>query len=157
MKRRTVLGQLILFGLVSILIVGYTMFDLIGVHLTNKPFTVHMSLKTGGGIFSGAEVAYRGVQVGRVTSLKLSTDSVSIDLSINHGTKIPANSTAHIYDLSAVGEQYVDLVPTSAPSKQLLHAGSSIPASQTTTPLQTATGSFACYPTRSSRRVGMDG
>ena len=139
MKRRTVLGQLLLFGVISVLIIGYTMFNLIGVHLTNKPFTVHMTLGTGGGIFSGAEVAYRGVQVGRVTSLTLHTNTVSIDLAIDHGTKIPANSTAYVYDLSAVGEQYVDLVPTGTPSAASLHAGSTIPASQTKTPLQTAT------------------
>ena len=138
MKRRTVLAQLILFAAISVLIVAYTLFDLIGVHLTNKPFTVHMTLNTGGGIFQGAEVAYRGVQVGTVTSLALATNSVSIELSIDHGTKIPANSVAHVYDLSAVGEQYVDLVPPPSPSAAYLHAGSSIPASQTTTPLQTA-------------------
>jgi phospholipid/cholesterol/gamma-HCH transport system substrate-binding protein len=139
MKRTTVLAQLVLFGLISVVIVSYTLFNLIGVHVTSKPFSVHMSLKTGGGIFEGAEVAFRGVQVGRVTHLKLDTNGVEITLAINHGTKIPINSTAHIYDLSAVGEQYVDLVPTDKPSSAFLHAGSSIPASQTTTPLQTAT------------------
>ena len=139
MKRTTVLAQLVLFGLITVLIVGYTLVNLIGVRVTNKPFTVHMSLTTAGGIFSGAEVAYRGVEVGRVTSLKLGTDGVQLTLSINHGTKIPSNSTAHVYDLSAVGEQYVDLVPTAKPSSDFLRAGSAIPASQTTTPLQTAT------------------
>lgn len=139
MKRNTVLAQLVLFGIISVLIVGYTMFNLIGVHITNKPYTVRMTLKTAGGIFDGAEVAYRGVQVGRVTSLKLETSSVEITLSIDHGTKIPATAIAHVYDLSAVGEQYVDLVPTGKPTTEYLHGGSSIPASQTTTPLQTAT------------------
>jgi len=139
MKRTTVLAQLVLFGIISVLIIGYTLFNLIGVHLTNKPFTVHVTLKTGGGIFSGAEVAYRGVQVGRVTDLKLDTDSVELTLAIDHGTKIPDNSIANIYDLSAVGEQYVDLVPPNTPSSTYLHNGSSIDKQQTTTPLQTAT------------------
>src|SRR3954470_18396229 len=102
MKRSTVLAPLVLFGIISVLIIGYTLFNLIGVHLTNKPFTVHMSLNTGGGIFKDAEVAYRGVQVGRVTALKLDTNGVEITLAIDHGTKIPANSVANIYDLSAV-------------------------------------------------------
>jgi len=139
MKRTTVLAQLVLFGIISVLIIAYTLFNLIGVHLTNKPFTVHMSLKTGGGIFSGAEVAYRGVQVGKVTDLKLGTKGVEITLAIDHGTKIPANSIANVYDLSAVGEQYVDLVPTGRPSSENLREGSRIDESQTTTPLQTAT------------------
>jgi phospholipid/cholesterol/gamma-HCH transport system substrate-binding protein len=139
MKRTTVLAQLAVFGVISVLIVGYTLFNLIGVHLTNKPFTVHLALKTGGGIFDGAEVAYRGVQVGRVTAMKLGTNGVGVTLAIDHGTKIPTNSIAHIYDLSAVGEQYVDLVPTHTASDTYLHAGSSIGENQTTTPLQVAT------------------
>jgi len=139
MKRSTVLAQLALFGVISVLIVGYTLFNLIGVHITNKPYTVHVSLKTGGGIFNGAEVAYRGVQVGRVTGLHLQTNGVKITLSINHGTKIPANSVAHIYDLSAVGEQYVDLVPPTTSVHVFLRPGATIGEDQTTTPLQTAT------------------
>jgi phospholipid/cholesterol/gamma-HCH transport system substrate-binding protein len=138
-KRTTVLAQLVVFGIISVLIVGYTLFNLIGVHLTNGPFTVHVALNTGGGIFDGAEVAYRGVEVGRVRGVNLKTNGVGITLEINHGTKIPSNSIAHIYDLSAVGEQYVDLVPTKAIVTDYLHAGSSISADHTTTPLQTAT------------------
>jgi phospholipid/cholesterol/gamma-HCH transport system substrate-binding protein len=140
MKRTTVLAQLAVFGVISVLIVAYTLFDLIGVHLTNRPFTVHLALKTGGGIFDGAEVAFRGVEVGRVTKIDLGRNGVKVTLAIDHGTKVPADSVAHIFDLSAVGEQYVDLVPPATTSTTAyLHAGSSIGEDQTTTPLQTAT------------------
>ena len=142
MNRRTVLAQLLVFGVISVAIVAYTVFDLLGVHLTNRPFAATMELPTGGGIFDGAEVAYRGVAVGRVSAVRLGTDRVTLTLQIDHGTKIPSNSIAHIYDLSAVGEQYVDLVPaanSTAPVTEYLHAGSVIPQSQTTTPLRIST------------------
>ena len=144
MNRRTVLAQLAVFGVISIAIVAYTVFDLLGVRLTDRPFSVTMELPTGGGIFRGAEVAYRGVAVGRVSAVKLGSDQVTLTLRIDDGTKIPSNSTAHIYDLSAVGEQYVDLVPPAVPTVSTspagyLHAGSVIPASQTTTPLRIST------------------
>jgi phospholipid/cholesterol/gamma-HCH transport system substrate-binding protein len=84
-------------------------------------------------------VAYRGVQVGKVTSIDLHTDGVTATLSINSGTKVPDNVAAHVYDLSAVGEQYVDLDPPKSPSPAYLHGGSVIPESRTTTPLETAT------------------
>ena len=59
-------------------------------------------------------------------------------MAIDDGTEIPDNSIAHVYDLSAVGEQYVDLVPPH-PSPANLHDGSVIPPEHTTTPLETAT------------------
>jgi phospholipid/cholesterol/gamma-HCH transport system substrate-binding protein len=106
--------------------------------VTNQPYEVTVHLSTGGGIFADAEVAYRGVQVGTVSAVDLGTSEVTLTLEIEHDRKIPANAIAHVYDLSAVGEQYVDLVPA-APSSVYLHDGSVIPVQHTTTPLQTAT------------------
>ena len=111
-KKNMVLSQIVVFGVISIVIVSYTLFNLLGVRLTNQPYSLTVQLPTGGGIFGGAEVAYRGVEVGRVSSVHLRPDGVTLGLKIDHGTQIPRNSVAHIYDLSAVGEQYVDLVPS---------------------------------------------
>jgi phospholipid/cholesterol/gamma-HCH transport system substrate-binding protein len=134
MNRRTVLAQLAVFGVISVAIIAYTVFNLLGVSVTNRPFHVSVQLSTGGGIFDGAEVAYRGVEVGRVSDVHLGTNGVTLTLAIDKGKQIPTNAIAHIYDLSAAGEQYVDLVPT-APSTHYLHGGSVIAAKQTTTPL----------------------
>lgn len=141
MRRRTVVLQLLVFGAISVLIVAYTLFSLLGVRITNRPYYVTVRLSTGGGIFDGAEVAYRGVSVGSVSSTHLGTGGVTLRLKIDHGTRIPVRSTAHIYDLSPVGEQYVDLVPDAAvgTDPSYLHGGSVIPADRTTTPLQIST------------------
>lgn len=134
-----VLAQLAVFAVISILVIGYAVFGLLNVHLTDEPFPVAVELDRAGGIFQGAEVAYRGVQVGKVSSVDLHTDGVTIQLALDHGTEVPDNAVAHIYDLSAVGEQYVDLEPPKQPSSAYLHAGSTIPRERTTTPLETAT------------------
>jgi phospholipid/cholesterol/gamma-HCH transport system substrate-binding protein len=78
------------------------------------------------------------VHVGRVASVHLHRDGVTLNLSIDHGSRIPSNSTAHVYDLSVVGEQYVDFVPTAA-TGPFLHNGSVVPVTQTSTPIKTAT------------------
>jgi len=137
-KRNMVLAQLAVFGAISVLVVYYAVFGLLGVSFTDPPFHVKVELANAGGIFEGSEVAYRGVQVGKVDSVDLHTDGVTIDLAVDHGTKIPATAIAHVYDLSAVGEQYVDLEPKGSTADHL-HDGSRIPRSRTTTPLETAT------------------
>jgi len=137
-----VVAQISVFAVISLLVIGYAVFGLLRVRITNPPFSVTVHLRSAGGIYSGAEVAYRGVEIGRVSSLHLHTSGVTITLSIDDGTKIPADSIAHVYDLSAVGEQYVDLVPPHRPGSTYLHDGSSIPVNRTTVPLETATVIF---------------
>jgi phospholipid/cholesterol/gamma-HCH transport system substrate-binding protein len=139
MRRNMVLAQLAVFGAISVLVIGYAVFGLLHVRITNRPFPVQVELAGAGGIFDGAEVAYRGVRVGKVSSVDLHSDGVTVTLSIDHGAKVPENSVAHVYDLSAVGEQYVDLEPPAQPSAAYLHRGSTIPRERTTTPLETAT------------------
>jgi phospholipid/cholesterol/gamma-HCH transport system substrate-binding protein len=138
MKRRMVWAQLAIFGVISILVTAYTVFDVMGVDAGPGPYRVVVQLENGGGIFPGAEVALRGVQIGRVKSVSVHADGVTVALDIDHGRKVRANSVAHVYDLSAVGEQYVDFVPKSD-SGPYLHDGSVVPESQTTTPLAVPT------------------
>jgi phospholipid/cholesterol/gamma-HCH transport system substrate-binding protein len=134
-----VLAQLAVFGAISVLVIGYAVFGLLKVHITGSPYSVKVELANAGGIFNGAEVAYRGVAVGRVSAVDLHTDGVTVTLAIDQGKAIPDNSIAHVYDLSAVGEQYVDLEPPANPSTTYLRNGSTIPQRRTSTPLETAT------------------
>ncbi|WP_328990872.1 MCE family protein [Kribbella sp. NBC_01245] len=76
-------------------------------------FTVTASFAESGGIFTGAEVTYRGMPVGRVGKLKLEPDGVLVTLDIDKGTLVPRDTRAVIANRSAIGEQYVDLQPRS--------------------------------------------
>lgn len=148
MIRRTVKIQLVAFLLISLLGIFYVGSNYVGFHfLSGGPFTVHMFLPESGGIFTNAEVTERGVTVGRVGAMNVRSDSthcgsaghcVEVDLQIDHGKKIPAQLHATVAELSAVGEQYVDLAPETD-SAPYLQKNSVIEIQDTTIPPDTAT------------------
>jgi phospholipid/cholesterol/gamma-HCH transport system substrate-binding protein len=79
-----------------------------------RGLTVHATLPTSGGLFEGSEVTYRGVKVGKVTSMDATAQGVSLDLALEDGTELPVDSAMHVHNLSAVGEQYLDFEPPDA-------------------------------------------
>jgi phospholipid/cholesterol/gamma-HCH transport system substrate-binding protein len=121
MLRRSTKVQLILFVVITLLGISYVSAEYIGLTkvIFNNGCTVHADFKDSGGIFSNAEVTYRGVTVGKVGALRLisSPDAakrgvrVDLDLDDCGSPKIPATSAAVIANRSVVGEQYVDLRP----------------------------------------------
>ncbi|MDR7302450.1 MlaD family protein [Haloactinomyces albus] len=100
-----------------------------------RGYVVTMKLADSGGIFSNAEVTYRGVRVGRVGTLRLTDEGVAVPLDINPGAPpIPEDVHAVVANRSAVGEQYVDLRPQSR-GGPYLGADSVIPKKATEIPL----------------------
>src|ERR1700739_1862232 len=85
-------------------------------------YTVNADFVAGGGLYKNANVTYRGVAVGRVESVGLNPNGVTAGMRLNSGTPIPSNVTATVKSVSAVGEQYIDLVPSKpAASTELQH------------------------------------
>ena len=100
---------------------------------TSYDVTAHFS--ESGGIFSGAEVTYRGVTVGEVGSMELTDEGVDVVLDIeNDHDDIPAETRALVANRSAVGEQFVELQPESD-GEPYLKSGSEIEQSMTDTPI----------------------
>jgi phospholipid/cholesterol/gamma-HCH transport system substrate-binding protein len=73
--------------------------------------TVTLELPATGGLYRFSNVTYRGVQVGKVTAVALTSKGAKATLSLGSSPKIPANLQASVLSVSAVGEQYVDLRP----------------------------------------------
>src|SRR3984957_2447526 len=95
--------------------------------------TVTLELPATGGLYQFSDVTYRGVQMGKVTSVGLTPTGAKATLSLNTSPKVPADLTAEVLSVSAVGEQYVDLRPrTDLPP--YLHDGSVIAMHDTTIP-----------------------
>ncbi|MFJ8079843.1 MCE family protein [Streptomyces sp. NPDC096205] len=140
MITRTVKAQLLAFATVTAVGVSYVGAEYTGLvdGLLGRGYTVHADFADSGGIFTGAEVTYRGVPVGRVGELRLSgDDGVSLALEIDDGApRIPADALAVVANRSAVGEQYVDLQPRRSTGPYLLD-GSTIPRGRTRVPLPT--------------------
>ncbi len=97
-------------------------------------YAVTVHLADSGGLFERGEVTYRGVTVGRVTGLEFRTDGVDAMLAIDDDVQIPSDVMAEVHNRSAVGEQYLDLVPRTD-SGPYLAAGSVIDEADTSTPL----------------------
>jgi phospholipid/cholesterol/gamma-HCH transport system substrate-binding protein len=139
MLTRTVRIQLIAFILIAVLAVVYAAFRFTDIEkwFGAEGYTVKMDLAESGGIFSNAEVTYRGVNVGRVGDLRLTKDGIQVDLNIEPSAPaIPADTDAVVANRSAVGEQYVDLRPRTNTGPYL--SGSSvIPVNRTKTPVGT--------------------
>jgi phospholipid/cholesterol/gamma-HCH transport system substrate-binding protein len=102
----------------------------------DSAYRVNAQFAQSGGIFTGAEVAYRGVKVGQVSDMKLTRDGVDVVLNIDKGHRIPADTLALVANKSAVGEQYVDLEPRTD-TGPYLHDGSTISTANTQVPKST--------------------
>ncbi|MBP2456020.1 MCE family protein [Mycolicibacterium lutetiense] len=120
--------QLMIFAVVTVLTVGAI--SLFYLHLPAAvgigTYHVKANFLAGGGIYQNANVTYRGVTVGRVDSVGLAPDGVVAKMALNSSTAIPDNVVATVKSVSAVGEQYIDLVPPESPSTNKLRNGASI-------------------------------
>lgn len=125
--------QLAIFAVVTVVCVGA-----ISIFYLHVPaavgigaYKVTADFVAGGGLYQNANVTYRGVTIGRVESVGLTNDGVVADMRLNSGTPIPENVTATVKSVSAVGEQYVDLVPPPDASNTMLRDGSNIDVKNT--------------------------
>lgn len=138
MLTRMIRLKLVAFLVIGATVLAYTFFHYasLGRYVGLRGYyVVRLDLANAGGIFPDADVTYRGVSIGRVGAVNLTATGVEADLDIsNSAPPIPARLHAAVADLSAVGEQYVDLRPV-ASSGPYLADGSVIPASDTSLPL----------------------
>lgn len=74
-------------------------------------YTITVELPEAAGLYERANVTYRGTQIGKVESVGLTGQGVDAVLSLNDGYRVPADVTAEVHSQTAVGEQYVALVP----------------------------------------------
>ncbi|BBY82820.1 MCE family protein [Mycolicibacterium pulveris] len=139
MLTRFVRNQLIIFTIASI--IGVTVMAFVYMQVPTLlgvgRLTVKLELPAAGGLYRFGNVTYRGVQIGKVTSVALTETGAEATLSLDTSPKIPADLQAEVRSVSAVGEQYVDLRPRTD-SGPYLQNGSVIPVEDTTIPQEVA-------------------
>jgi phospholipid/cholesterol/gamma-HCH transport system substrate-binding protein len=113
MLTRTVRTQVLAFVVIALVLVSYVAVRYVGVlrWVGAAGYTVRVELPRAGGIFTNAEVTYRGVPVGRVGPLRLTATGIEVELEITSRRKIPRDLRAVVTDRSVIGEQYLDLRP----------------------------------------------
>ena len=89
-------------------------------------YKLYADLPRSGGLYATANVTYRGTQIGKVTDVEPTERGARATMSIDSDYKIPADATANVHSVSAIGEQYLDLVSTSDKQGKFLSPGSTI-------------------------------
>jgi phospholipid/cholesterol/gamma-HCH transport system substrate-binding protein len=137
-SRRTRI-QLAIFCLITLLGVSFVgaKYARLGTIFLPDHYTVVAHFATSGGIYQGGEVSYRGVKIGQVGKLELTSAGVDVYLDIDKKWKdIPSDTLALVGNRSAVGEQYVELQPR-VDDGPYLKDGSQIPVADTQVPIPT--------------------
>ena len=65
----------------------------------------------GQGLQHGSDVKVRGVNVGKVQSVKLEDGRALVTMEIHHSTKVPTSATATVRPKTLFGEKFVDIAP----------------------------------------------
>ena len=134
-RRRVRTAQLLLaFILVAGLV--YVTDTVAGGTVFSRPYTVTVQLAAGGGLHDKSLVSYRGVRVGEVSGLQLAAQGVEATIELDRDVRVPQDTEAVVSNLSAVGEQYLDLRPRTGAGPYLAD-GSTIRAADTRLPLST--------------------
>lgn len=129
--------QLVVFAVVAlvagaVMVFGYMQIP--SVFFGVGRYTVTVELPQAAGLYQGGNVTYRGVGVGRVQDVRLTNTGAEAVLRMKSGIDIPAGDvTAEVHSASAVGEQYVDLLPRSGNGPSLKD-GDVIPENHTSIP-----------------------
>lgn len=119
---------------VTVMVVGYLQIPaLVGVNR----MTVTAELPAGGGLYEQSNVTYRGVTVGTVKSVAVQRDGVKATMQIDDEYRIPREGLrVNVHSMSAIGEQYIDLVPAPGATGPDLGDGDVLPADTVTLPAQ---------------------
>ena len=130
MLPRLVQRQLAAFAIVSVLAMS-----LLGVRYLEIPeglgigrFDVTVPISHASGLYPNAPVTYRGVQIGKVSDMRLSRAGTVATLSLADGSDVPASARVEVRNGSVIGEPFLNLVAApGAGTDRSLRDGDRIP------------------------------
>jgi phospholipid/cholesterol/gamma-HCH transport system substrate-binding protein len=106
--------QLVLFSILTVIalvVLGWYYLRLPSLAGVGQ-YTLQADLPASGGLYATSNVTYRGIQIGKVTDVEPTENGARATMSIDNRYKIPVNAVANVHSVSAIGEQYLDLVAT---------------------------------------------
>jgi phospholipid/cholesterol/gamma-HCH transport system substrate-binding protein len=128
--------QLTVFLVLALAALTITGINYVGLNqLVQRPYKVKIYFTETGNVFKNATVSYRGVMVGKVKQVDVAKNGAVVTVAITkQNNHIPKQVRAEVQKLSAVGEQYIDLLPEVG-TPPYLKNGDTIPYSMTSTPV----------------------
>ncbi|MGV3759053.1 MAG: MCE family protein [Actinomycetota bacterium] len=136
---RRVLVNLVFFNAVFLAMLVWAAQNIITIDAIERPYEITGDFASTSGVLPDAEVTYLGVHAGRVSHVERIPEGVRITMKIDRGKEIPEASIARIFRKSAIGEPYIDFVPSDdydEGSTPALEAGDHVPLDRTTVPLE---------------------
>ncbi|WP_071289092.1 MCE family protein [Mycolicibacterium llatzerense] len=135
---RTVWTQLAILGAVTVIACSVMAFGFVHVPtlLGYGRYTVTVELPESGGLYPTSVVTYRGTEIGRVSAVDVTAGGVRAELNLDSSIKVPADVSAAVHSRSAVGEQFVELIPAAGQSGSgaELRGGATIPVAKVRIP-----------------------
>lgn len=135
---RTVWTQLAILGAVTVVACSVMAFGFVHVPtlLGYGRYTVTVELPESGGLYPTSVVTYRGTEIGRVSAVDVTAGGVRVELNLDSSIKVPADVSAAVHSRSAVGEQFVELIPAAGQSGSgaELRSGATIPVAKVRIP-----------------------
>lgn len=141
------LSTLVKFQLIGFLAVALVGMGLLGTRYLGIPerfgvgsYDVTLEMTGASGLYSGAPVRYRGVQIGTVGRTELTPEGVDVVLNLRNEHTVPSSVRVEVRNGSVIGEPYVALLPDQEePSTVVLASGDTIDRSRVSSPVSTAT------------------
>ena len=106
--RQSVIGLMLL---VSAGLLGLVILWLRNFSFGNRIYQATIIFPNAGGMTPGTRVAYRGVKIGQVTTIKPEAEGVAIGVAIDANRLIPVNSRIETTQAGLVGETSIDITP----------------------------------------------
>lgn len=119
MSRTSIVPRLVGILVGTLLGLYYIGVQIIGWSPVDDHYDVTVDVPRAAGLFEDSEVTYRGVTVGKVSSMAVSPAGVHLRLELTDDQPVPRSVEARVRMLSALGESYVDLVPVGAAEPRL--------------------------------------
>lgn len=138
MNGSRILINVAVFVTLAVVMTIWALRNVITFDFVERPYTVTAEFASSPGLHPDFEVAYLGIRVGKIKSIRLDAPGhkVVAELSIDRGVTIPEQVQAAAGRKSAVGEPYVDLAPLpGADLSKPMKEGGKIPLANTSVPV----------------------
>ncbi len=104
-------GSIGLFILLGLTVFGLIIYWLQGGKFNDKSYEIIAQFTNAGGLREGAKVRFRGIEIGRVTSILPNSNGVDVTLNIENNLQIPKEVTIKATSFGLLGETLVDIIP----------------------------------------------
>lgn len=111
-----VASQALVFLLIAVLAIGFAVRYVVAGGNLGPSYALHVRTDQAQSVVEGIRVTYRGRDVGTVGGAQIADDGrgVELRLDIRSGVDIPRGSTARTVTSTALGDQYIDIRPSTA-------------------------------------------